>query len=156
MSGSTFMQRYTVPPECGIDGLRIELPELRIMPDSRYFAPKDFYNLRRLWGRSWRISFSAPSEASLIKGRFGGIVYMVADSSAKRTKKAIIFRLSLCVERKTRLCPSALHFVYQAITFAQYYTPNSRDTWEGSGCRFRVRLLPYKLQNYSCLRQIYE
>ena len=56
-----------------------------------------------LWGRSWRVSFSAPSEASLIKGRFGGIVYMVADSSAKRTKKAIIFRLSLCVERKTRL-----------------------------------------------------
>ena len=39
------------------------------------------------WGRSWRISFSAPSEASLLKGRFGGIVYVVADSSAKRTKK---------------------------------------------------------------------
>ena len=39
------------------------------------------------WGRSWRLSFSAPSKASLIKGRFGGIVYMVADSSAKRTKK---------------------------------------------------------------------
>ena len=36
---------------------------------------------------SLRGSFSAPSEASLIKGRFGGIVYMVADSSAKRTKK---------------------------------------------------------------------
>ena len=31
---------------------------------------------------------------------------MVADSSAKRTKKAIIFRLSLCVERKTRLEPA--------------------------------------------------
>lgn len=52
MSGSTFMQRYTVPPECGIDGLRIELPELRIMPDSRYFASKNFYNLRRFRGRS--------------------------------------------------------------------------------------------------------
>ena len=61
-----------------------------------------------------------------------------------------------CVERKTRVCPSALHSVYQAITFAQYYTPNSRDTWVVSRCRFRVRLLPYKLQNYSCLRQIYE
>ena len=59
-----------------------------------------------IWGRSWRISFSAPSEAFLIKGRFGGIVYTVADSSAKRTKKAIIFRLSLCVERKTRLEPT--------------------------------------------------
>ena len=131
--------------------------------------------------RSRRISFSAPSEASLfrvvvkarvgyfvlpsrsnekerseLKGRFGEIVYMVADSSAKRTKKAIIFRLSLCVGRKTRLCPSAPHSVYQAIAFAQYYTPNSRDTWEVSGCRFRVRLLPYKLQDYSCLRQIYE
>ena len=46
---------------------------------------------RCAWGRSWRISFSAPSEASLIKGRFGGIVYIVADPSAKRTKKAIIF-----------------------------------------------------------------
>ena len=108
------------------------------------------------WGRSWRISFSAPSKASLIKGRFGGIVYMVADSSAKRTKKAIIFRLSLCVERKTRVYPSAPHSVYQAFAFAQYYTPNSRDTWVVSRCRFRVRLLPYKLQNYSCLRQIYE
>ena len=60
------------------------------------------------------------------------------------------------VAQKTRVCPSALHSVYQAIAFAQYYTPNSRDTWEVSGCRFRVRLLPYKLQNYSCLRQIYE
>ena len=57
---------------------------------------------------------------------------------------------------KTRVCPSALHSVFQAIAFAQYYTPNSRDTWKVSGCRFRVRLLPYKLQNYSCLRQIYE
>ena len=41
-----------------------------------------------IWGRSWRISFYAPSEASLIKGRFGGIIYTVADSSAKRTKKS--------------------------------------------------------------------
>ena len=65
-------------------------------------------------------------------------------------------KLSSHFERKTRVCPSALHSIYQALTFAQYYTPNSRDTWEGSGCRFRVRLLPYKLQNYSCLRQIYE
>ena len=64
--------------------------------------------------------------------------------------------LRLDFERKTRVCPSALHSVYQAITFAQYYTPNSRDTWVVSRCRFRIRLLPYKLQNYSCLRQIYE
>ena len=137
------------------------------------------------------------------------IVYMVADPSAKRTKKRIALCYPSCVERKTsheptmlvgnsrelylhpqplegasgvtsgkvcfnakrkktakscllhferktRVCPSAPHSVYQAITFAQYYTPNSRDTWVVSGCRFRVRLLPYKLQNYSCLRQIYE
>ena len=31
---------------------------------------------------------SAPSKASLIKGRFGGIVYMVADSSALAHKKS--------------------------------------------------------------------
>ena len=72
-----------------------------------------------------------------------------------KTKKSQI-PLRLDFERKTRLCPSALHSVYQAIAFAQYYTPNSRDTWVVSRCRFRVRLLPYKLQNYSCLRQIYE
>ena len=59
-------------------------------------------------------------------------------------------------KQKTRLCPSAPCSVYQALTFAQYYTPNSRDTWVVSRCRFRVRLLPYKLQNCSCLRQIYE
>ena len=73
----------------------------------------------------------------------------------QRKKSQKTLRLSF-LERKTRVCPSALHSVYQALTFAQYYTPNSRDTWEGSGCRFRVRLFPYKLQNYSCLRQIYE
>ena len=71
-------------------------------------------------------------------------------------KKRIAICYPSCVERKTRVCPSAPHSVYQAITFAQYYTPNSRDTWVVSRCRFRVRLLPYKLQNYSCLRQIYE
>ena len=107
--------------------------------------------------KSKRLAMGQPfDKASLFKGRFGGIVNIVADSSAKRTKKAIIKRLSLCVERKTRVCPSALYSVYQAIAFAQYYTPNSRDTWVVSRCRFRVRLLPYKLQNYSCLRQIYE
>ena len=74
--------------------------------------------------------------------------------NAKRKKTAK--RCLLHFERKTRVCPSAPHSVYQAITFAQYYTPNSRDTWVVSRCRFRVRLLPYKLQNYSCLRQIYE
>ena len=67
-------------------------------------------------------------------------------------KKRIALCYPSCVERKTRVCPSALHSVYQAITFAQYYTPNSRDTWVVSRCRFRIRLLPYKLQNYSCLR----
>ena len=71
-------------------------------------------------------------------------------------KKRIALCYPSCVERKTRVCPSAPHSVYQAIAFAQYYTPNSRDTWVVSGCRFRGRLLPYKLQNYSCLRQIYE
>ena len=71
-------------------------------------------------------------------------------------KKRIALCNPSCVERKTRVCPSAPHSVYQAITFAQYYTPNSRDTWVVSMCRFRARLLPYKLQNYSCLRQIYE
>ena len=71
-------------------------------------------------------------------------------------KKRIAFCYPSCVERKTRVCPSALCSVYQAITFAQYYTPYSRDTWVVSRCRFRVRLLLYKLQNYSCLRQIYE
>ena len=45
---------------------------------------------------------------------------MVADSSAKRTKKAIIFRLSLCVERKTRHEPTL-----RAGIFANYiYTPD--------------------------------
>ena len=73
----------------------------------------------------------------------------------QRKKSQKTLRLSF-LERKTRVCPSALHSVYQAIAFAQYYTPNSRDTWVVSRCRFRVRLLPYKLQNYSCLRQIYE
>ena len=73
----------------------------------------------------------------------------------QQKKVSETLRLSF-LERKTRVCPSALHSVYQAITFAQYYTPNSRDTWVVSGCRFQVRLLPYKLQNYSCLRQIYE
>ena len=73
-----------------------------------------------------------------------------------KNKKGSDFSKPFDFERKTRVGPSALYSVYQAITFAQYYTPNSRDTWEGSGCRFRVRLLPYKLQNYSCLRQIYE
>ena len=71
-------------------------------------------------------------------------------------KKRIALCYPSCVKRKTRVCPSALCSVYQAITFAQYYTPYSRDTWVVSRCRFRVRLLPYKLQNYSCLRQIYE
>ena len=71
-------------------------------------------------------------------------------------KKRIALCYPSCVERKTRVCPSALYSIYQALTFAQYYTPNSRDTWVVSRCRFRVRLLPYKLQNYSCLRQIYE
>ena len=73
----------------------------------------------------------------------------------QRKKSQSFLRLSF-LERKTRVYPSALYSVYQAITFAQYYTPNSRDTWEVSGCHIRVRLLPYKLQNYSCLRQIYE
>ena len=57
---------------------------------------------------SWRISFSAPSKASLIKGRFGGIVYMVADFSAKRTKKRIALCYPSCVERKMRLEPTML------------------------------------------------
>ena len=77
----------------------------------------------------------------------------------KRCFKGFCLILSLKLldlERKTRVYPSAPHSIYQAITFAQYYTPNSRDTWVVSRCRFRVRLLPYKLQNYSCLRQIYE
>ena len=73
--------------------------------------------------------------------------------ATKKSQKTL--RLSF-LERKTRVCPSAPHSVYQAIAFAQYYTPNLRDTWVVSRCRFRVRLLPYKLQNYSCLRQIYE
>ena len=138
---------------------------------------------RGVWGRSWQISFSTPSEASLInvaikareeqinlffravatkrsevnlKGGLEGLSIWSRTLPRNAQKKAIIFRLSLCVERKTRVCPSALYSVYQAIAFAQYYTPNSRDTWVVSGCRFRVRLLPYKLQNYSCLRQIYE
>ena len=72
-----------------------------------------------------------------------------------KTKKSQI-PLRLDFERKTRVCPPALYSVYQAVASAQYYTPNSRDTWVVSRCRFRVRLLPYKLQNYSCLRQIYE
>ena len=138
---------------------------------------------RGVWGRSWRISFSAPSEASLInvaikareeqinlffravatkrsevnlKGGLEGLSIWSRTLPRNAQKKAIIFRLSLCVERKTRVCPYAPHSVYQAIAFAQYYTPNSRDTWVVSRCRFRVRLLPYKLQNYSCLRQIYD
>ena len=73
----------------------------------------------------------------------------------QRKKSQKTLKLSF-LERKTRVCPSALYSVYQAIAFAQYYTPNSRDTWVVSRCRFRVRLLLYKLQNYSCLRQIYE
>ena len=73
-----------------------------------------------------------------------------------QNKKGLDFSKPSSFERKTRVCPSAPRSVYQAITFAQYYTPYSRDTWVVSGCRFRVRLLPYKLQNYSCLRQIYE
>ena len=138
---------------------------------------------RGVWGRSWQISFSTPSEASLInvaikareeqinlffravatkrsevnlKGGLEGLSILSRTLPRNAQKKAIIFRLSLCVERKTRVCPSAPHSVYQALTFAQYYTPNSRDTWDVSRSRFRVRLLPYKLQNYSCLRQIYE
>ena len=79
--------------------------------------------------------------------------FRTRNKQQKKSQKTL--RLSF-LERKTRVCPSALHSVYQAIAFAQYYTPNSRDTWVVSGCRFRVRLLPYKLQNYSCLRQIYE
>ena len=76
------------------------------------------------------------------------------ESRVKQKKQPIWTASSF--ERKTRVCPSAPHSVYQAIAFAQYYTPNSRDTWEVSGCRYRDRLFPYKLQNYSCLRQIYE
>ena len=73
---------------------------------ARTFVYTLFQGLEVTWDLSLRISVSAPSKASLIKGRFGGIVYIVADTSAKRTKKAIIFRLSLCVERKTRLAPT--------------------------------------------------
>ena len=85
---------------------------------------------------------------------WGRFVRVTVCTSTKRKKTAKSCLLHF--ERKTRLCPSALHSVYQAITSAQYYTPISRDTWVVSRCRFRVRLLPYKLQNYSCLRQIYE
>ena len=79
--------------------------------------------------------------------------FRTRNKQQKKSQKTL--RLSF-LERKTRVYPSALYSVYQAIAFAQYYTPNSRDTWVVSRCRFRVRLLPYKLQNYSCLRQIYE
>ena len=81
---------------------------------------------------------------------------VASGESSCQTKKAARLDCFSSFERKTRVCPSALYSVYQAITFAQYYTPNSGDTWVVSRCRFRVRLLPYKLQNYSCLRQIYE
>ena len=81
---------------------------------------------------------------------------VASGESSCQTKKAARLDCFSSFERKTRVCPSAPHSVYQAITFAQYYTPNSRDTWVVSRCRFRARLLPYKLQNYSCLRQIYE
>ena len=46
------------------------------------------------WGRSWRISFSVPSKAPLIKGRLGGIVYMVAELFPRNAQKKDSFLLS--------------------------------------------------------------
>ena len=102
----------------------------------------------RIRGRFSRNIFTPPTPE---RGEWGRFVQVSC-----QTKKAARLDCFSSFERKTRVCPSALHSVYQAIAFAQYYTPNSRDTWVVSRCRFRVRLLPYKLQNYSCLRQIYE
>ena len=58
---------------------------------------------RLLWVKS---RFLAPSEAFLIKGGFERIVYMVAESFAKRTKKAIIkdYRCALSGKREFNLC----------------------------------------------------
>lgn len=101
---------------------------------------------------SFVVSFSLCWLDKTLPQVHGGAVFTPKCIKTKKSQKT----LRLDFERKTRVCPSAPHSVYQAIAFAQYYTPNSRDTWVVSRCRFRVRLLPYKLQNYSCLRQIYE
>ena len=103
------------------------------------------------WAICSRVVFTPPSPGRGEWGRFGRAQFTLG-TKRKKTAKSCLHRF----ERKTRVCPSALHSVYQAIAFAHYYTPNSRDTWVVSRCRSRVRLLPYKLQNYSCLRQIYE
>ena len=129
----------------GLGGLSISMRRIRSRNDKKKDSPK------RL-----SIVFRSSQSPPLKRRVWVDCLYQCGESARETTKKDSPKGCLSFLERKTRVCPSAPHSVYQAITFAQYYTPNSRDTWVVSRCRFRVRLLPYKLQNYSCLRQIYE
>ena len=108
-----------------------------------------------------RCRVGAPSKASLIKGRFGGFVYIVADPSAKRTKKRIAFCYPSCAraENETRTRDPNLGKVvlYQLSYFRKYLLKqmlfrtlsgkrdsNSRpQPWQG--CALPTELFPHFL-----------